>query len=573
MYHIERLDQRIFRLICSIMLALIIIASRLFYLQITKAEHYQSRGQKNFLRIETLQSRRGNIRDCNGKLLATNRPVTHLYWQGTGNRPLTGQQLQTLNVVETILNKPIVKNYDLLKQLMTQEKQYKRLKIATDISFEQLSQLEEQFPHHTNLLLDTHFERHYPHGTYASHLLGYLGRQLETEPLGKMGLEKFCEEILKGDPGTIVKTINSVGRDIAMVKLKEASAGSDIHTTLDISLQKLCEQIFPENQVGTFIILDPENGAIKALVSRPTFDPSLFLAPISHKMWHELQEQKPFLNRAINPYPPGSIFKLVTISAALEKKLINPDQEWNCKGFVSYAKRKYWCHHRWGHGLLNTTQAVAKSCNILFYEIGKKIDIDVIAEYAHKFGLGKSTHMLLSDGPGIVPSREWKLRERGERWWPGETLSVSIGQSFLLSTPIQLARMIASIFTGYLVKPRILLHEPVETEPLAIKKETLEFLKESMRYVVTMGTGKRINAIKDIEIYAKTSTAQTSGFHKRTLGDEFLEHAWFVAHLTYKEANPIVFLILVERAGTSQVATSIAKKFLIAYKNFIHSTQ
>lgn len=571
MYHIERLDQRIIRIIISILAALCLISGRLFYLQITYTEHYQQRGLKNYQRLETMQSRRGNIRDCSGALLATNRPVTHVYWQGTGNRSLSQEQLHALSQLGQIIEIPILENSELLQQISSREKYYKRTKIATDISFEQLSKIEEQFSNHPNLSLVTHFERHYPHGTCASHVLGYLGRQMESEALGQMGLEKLCEQILRGDPGTMIKTINSVGRDIAMVQIKKASAGGDIHTNLDLGLQKICEQVFPEGMSGTFLIMDPEDGAVKALVSRPTFDPSLFLAPMSPKIWQELQEKKPFINRALNPYPPGSIFKLVTVSAALEQKLISPQESWYCPGYVTFAQRKYFCSRQHGHGSLSTVQAVAYSCNVMFYEIGKMIDVDTLTDYAHHFGLGTPTHVLFPERTGIVPSREWKLRTHGEKWWPGETLSVSIGQSFLMATPMQVARMIGSIFTGYLVKPRILKDEEVEKMALNIKSDTIRLLKESMRFVVTYGTGQRLNTVKDIQIYAKTSTAQTTDLGNRELGEEFLEHAWFVAYFQYKEEKPLVFVILAERAGSSRVPAAIAKGFLIEYKNLVGS--
>ncbi len=205
----------------------------------------------------------------------------------------------------------------------------------------------------------------------------------------------------------------------------------------------------------------------------------------------------------------------------------------------------------------------------MFYEIGKDIDIDLLAQYAFKFGLGKKTGIIFPEQTGIVPSKEWKQEHKGEQWWPGETLSVSIGQSFLLVTPIQVARMIASIFTGYLITPRILSDEPIIKEPLDIAPETISFLQESMKSVVTRGTGKRINKVKDIEIYAKTSTAQISTFRKRTLNTAFLEHGWFVAHFQYKNYSPLVIIILVEHVGTSQVATNIAKNFLVEYKKLI----
>jgi penicillin-binding protein 2 len=174
---------------------------------------------------------------------------------------------------------------------------------------------------------------------------------------------------------------------------------------------------------------------------------------------------------------------------------------------------------------------------------------------------------------GLIPNREWKFDHKGEPWWPGETLSVAIGQSFLLATPIQIACMIASIFTGYLVAPRLLVNEPVVTTPLTIKPETIAFLKKSMKSVVKSGTGRIVRKVKDIIIYAKTSTAQTSDFSKRKLDEKYLEHGWFVGHFQYKNYDPLVIVILVERVGTAQVATTIAKNFLIEYKKYMDLIQ
>ena len=549
-------------------ITLVIICIRLFYLQVNKTQHFHFRSQQNFLRIETVNSPRGNIKDCNGKLLATNRPVTCLYWRGTGWHRISDKQYKVLDHLCHITRLPLL-NGPILQKIIRAEKYQTKTLIASDLSFEQLSQIAEQFPNHENIIIDTHFKRYYPYQSYASHLLGYLGN-IRVKPLGKMGLEKLFEEQLHGKEGTKIKTINSTGKHIAETNLQKSLSGLDIQTTLDIELQNIGETIFPDHLSGTFIILNPFNGAIKALISRPTFDPTMFLNPIPLNKWQKIQKNHPFLNRAFNAcYPPGSIFKLITISAALEHNVIPKNSRWICKGFSTLSGRKYWCHRRWGHGKLTTAQAVAQSCNVLFYEIGKDIDIDLLAQYAFKFGLGQKTGIIFPEQTGIVPSKKWKQEHKGEQWWPGETLSVSIGQSFLLVTPIQVARMIASIFTGYLITPRILSDEPIIKEPLDIAPETISFLQESMKSVVTRGTGKRINKVKDIEIYAKTSTAQISTFRKRTLNTAFLEHGWFVAHFQYKNYSPLVIIILVEHVGTSQVATNIAKNFLVEYKKLI----
>jgi penicillin-binding protein 2 len=374
---------------------------------------------------------------------------------------------------------------------------------------------------------------------------------------------------LQGHDGAIIKTINSYGKEIHTDIIEHAIAGTDIETTIDIDLQKIAEKNFSDEYIGTCIIMDPETGALKTLLSRPNFDPNIFLEPIYYQQWKELQEHQPFLNRAVHcSYPPGSLFKLITISAALETELISPDDMHNCKGYIHYGDRDYWCNRHNGHDIISVRQGLALSCNTLFYELGKKLSINTLADYAQRFGLGQKTGFLLSEAIGLIPTTSWKRETKGEPWWQGETLSASIGQSYLLTTPLQIARMFSGIFVGYLPKPRILKDEPIEKNPLYIKPETLEFLKKSMKSVVTEGTGRRVNRIKDIEVYAKTSTAQISTIDKRGLGQQYFEHGWVVVHFTIKGQKPLILVVLVEHAGTSRIPVIIAKNLLLDYKKY-----
>lgn len=531
------------------------------------ANHYFiSQSKKNFLRIESIQPIRGSIFDCRGKPIATNRPIYDIYWNPTGNKLLTLEQKHTLSTLNTLLKKPL--SEETMQEIIIAERLHRKKKIASDISLNQLCKISEQIPNNSNIQIQTHVKRYYPYNSWASHTIGYLGNK-QFEQIGKMGLEKLFEESLRGMQGTQMNAINSYGKQITQSELQEALSGKDIYTTLDMQMQSIAEKVFPQEHAGALIVMNPKNGALLSIVSRPQFDPEIFLDPITYSVWHKLQENHTFINRAFTAYPPGSIFKLVTISAALEHGLVDPQATWHCSGYSTFVKRKYWCAQRHGHGTLSTKEAVAKSCNILFFDIGKQIDVDLLAEYAYKFGLGNSTGLIFSEQKGLIPSRFWKETVKGEKWWPGETLSVSIGQSFLLTTPIQIARMIGSIFTGYLVKPRLLQDEPIITEPLEIQPSTIDFLKRSMKSVIRRGTGKRINTIKDISIYAKTSTAQMSGLEKRHEGTVYFEHGWFASYFAYKNYDPLVLIILVEHAGTSQVATTIAKHFIIEYKDMM----
>lgn len=563
------INKKIVFLLISICCIVSLIIMRLVYLQINRTEDLSARSKKNFLQVDTIASPRGNIIDCNGNLLATNKPTIHLHWYGSGNSTFTKEQLHTLQTLETILGKEIITDQSLLSAIKRAERYRKKTRIAQEISFQQLSQIAEQFAYNCNVTISTHFKRHYPYKSHASHLLGYLGN-MGIDSYGKMGLESLLDSSLQGEKGSILKTIDSIGRSVTETMLRKALVGQHTRTTLDMNIQGICESVFPEEKSGAFIIMDPYDGSIISLMSRPCFDPATFLDRISNDKWQMLQEKKSFLNRALNcSYPPGSIFKLVTVSAALDQGVIEPDATCMCKGFYYFGKRKYWCNRRSGHGELTVTQALAHSCNPLFFELGTLIDIDVLADYAQRFGLGHKTNFLFSENSGLVPTRAWKKENRGERWWTGETLSVAIGQSFVLTTPIQIARMTSAIFTGYLVTPRILMHEPICKKPLDISAQTRIFLQKSMKQTVKHGTGKSLQQLADIKVFAKTSTAQTSNLNKRKLGTDYLEHGWFVGSFSYKNNKPLTIVILVENAGSAQVATRAAKDFLLKYKQFV----
>jgi penicillin-binding protein 2 len=565
---LSRSTKKIIILALGTCIAMGLIIMRLYELQVLKKTNFFTLGQKNFLRVEKVYSHRGNILDTKGKLLATNRPITNLFWQGSSNPRLTPQQENALAELDFILGTTLAAT---VKEcgISATEKLGKKILIAQDLTFEQLSRISEKFADHENIQLATHFKRLYPHNALACHILGYLGH-IDYGEEGKMGLEKILEEQLKGKTGEVQKIINSLGKNLAEKELTQSLAGCDIQTTLDLDLQQIAERVFSENYVGTFILMDPKTGALRAVVSRPNFDPNIFLQTIDQQNWEQLQASKAFLNRAFNAcYPPASIFKLVTVSAALEKKIINPQAQVFCKGFYQFGTYKHWCINHTGHGVLTVMQAVAKSCNILFYHIGKHVGIDTLAEYAQRFGLGQKTNMIFPDQAGLVPTSNWKLMAKGERWWPGETLSAAIGQSFLLTTPIQLARMISGIFEEYLVTPRIIEQEPIEKETLRISKSTLDFLRKSMRSVVQIGTGMNVSHMRDIEVYAKTGTAQTSSLKLRESNEKFMENGLFVGYFKYKREAPLTMVILVERAGSSRVATNLGKEFLIAYRSLL----
>lgn len=541
-----------------------IILVRLLYLQIILNHSFFALSVKNFLRTETIASPRGNIVDCNGILLATNRPITSVYWHGTGNSNLTNKQQQLLQAIETIIG-PIEHS-----KIMRTEQRSSTLLLAQDISFVQLSKIIELFPNNSNIHFSTNFKRYYPNQKIASHILGHLSSFNNFENIGKMGLEKILHDTLQGQKGQLLKTINSFGISTQQSEIKTASPGQDITITLDSNLQKLAEDLFPANYNGALILMDPKNGALRAVTSRPNFDPSLFLDPITQPDWKNLQNGNPFLNRPFYAcYPPASIFKLISISAALENNFITQEDTINCCGYYRFKGRKHYCDRRVGHGTLSIKDAVAKSCNILFYEIATRMPIEILANYAQRFGLGKKTNLIFPEQEGLVPTPDWKQATKGERWWPGETLSCSIGQSYLLVTPIQIACMIASIFEGYIVTPRILESEIITRRPLNIFDSTRKFLCKSMKSVVRLGTGMAVSKIEDIKVYAKTGTAQVVELSAKYDPTKPKAHSWFVAYFYYKDHDPLILVILLEHTGNCRPSKLFAKRFLMHYRAYM----
>lgn len=550
-----------------------IVALRLVHLQIIQHEKFETCGKKNFLRFKIIPAQRGTILDCHGVPLATNKPITKVVWKGTGNSHLTAQQEATITKINDILGYEAAS----YKKIKRAEKFSLELTIAETITQEQLCLMAEQCSDTVNVSFITSFHRFYPHGSHACHLLGYLG-DMKLCPEGKMGLEKICEDILHGDPGVLMQSTNSFGSLLDSQELKPGTSGEDIYTSIDLNLQNIVEKTLEDQIEGSCLLLDPKTGSIKALVSKPNFDPSLFSQKIDPEQWKELQKNKVFLNRCFNAsYPPASVFKLVTIAAALEEKIITTDSHFYCSGYTVFKDRKYYCNKHTGHGRISTEECLAYSCNIPLFEIAKKLHIDTLARYAMDFGFGSKTNVPFSEQSGLIPTNAWKLQTKGERWWMGETLSASIGQSFLLATPIQVACMIGSIFHGYLVKPRITLQEPIEKTPINLNINTRQFLQACMKSASSTGSARKVNKIGNLTIFAKTGTAQTKTRRNNQDPEEVhqnredKEHAWFVSYFYTDTTEPLVMVMLLEHVGRSTYATGIAKRFFLEYLKWTRS--
>ncbi len=541
------------------LLCVFVVTLRLFYLQIESSALFSSMGERNFLRIEIVPPRRGDVYDCKNVLLAANRPLFDLYWHGGGSGRLSVQDENSLHTIGTIVGIDFLQGGQRVA-IEYAQRYARRLILKEDLSFQQLCQISEQCGQAQHIVIANRFKRVYPNQCLASHVLGYLNR---SENIGQTGVEHHFDQTLQGAAGYISSVINATGKTLAQKISKNAKAGADVVLTLDFKLQCMAESLFDKEQSGALILMDPSTGAIRTLVSFPHFDPNAFLKPLTEEAWHQLSINNPLLNRATNAqYPPASTFKLVTLAAGLEEKIVHTDDKVLCSGHMTFCGRPYYCMKRTGHGKLTMRDAMAVSCNIPCFYIAKKIPIDRLAAYAHKFGLGRKTAFSLPEKPGLVPTTRWKRANKGEAWWTGESLSTCIGQGYLLATPLQVVRMVGAIGTGYLVKPRMHEDESIDREPLDISSSTINFLRSAMHEAAQNGTCRAMKPLKNFVIHAKTGTAQTCSLSFEKVDKRHLEHAWLSCYFSYKGQPPLALVVLVENAGYSWPAINIAIHFL-----------
>jgi len=479
---------------------------------------------------------------------------------------------------------------------------FKPVKIKSDIDWNELALLETNRVYLPGLIVDVMPRRAYNYGSLASHLIGYIGEVDENELkeskdasyrmgalIGKYGVENGWESDLRGVDGGKQIEVDALGREVKPLQSVEPFPGSNVILTIDFDVQKVAEEAF-QDKSGALIAMDPKNGRILAMVSKPSFDPDLFARSILPEEWKSLVENPfhPLQNKGIQgQYPPGSVFKIITAIAGLESGLITPDTHFTCAGIYPFGNRNFRCYKEEGHGTLSLHRAIVESCDIFFYQVGLKVGVDKIAYYANEFGLGRKTGIPLPhEKQGIVPSTPWKEKQMGVPWYSGETLSLAVGQGYLNVTPLQLVRTISAIANGgklYLpqVAERVeniygnILKEypPLETGRVAVSEKTLQTIQEALMGAVNEphGTGWAA-ALKGTNVAGKTGTAQVvkmaQDFKKgdtERMALKFRDHAWFAAYAPFEDPQ-IAIVVLVEHGGFGGAAAApIAKKVIEKY--------
>ena len=436
--------------------------------------------------------------------------------------------------------------------------------------------------------------RRYPTDALAAHLFGYVGEASDAQIgdgvqtgaiVGQSGVERVYNKLLMGEDGARRVVVNSMGREIRTLEEVPPVAGRRVQLTIDYDLQKAAEDGFKHAGFnGSAVILDPRDGEVLSLVSLPAYDPNDFASGIDNATWAALNTDalRPLQNRAIQGrYSPGSTFKIVVATAALEEGLVTPDFRVNCGGGASFFGRYFLCHLRGGHGLVDMRHALEKSCNVYFYTLGNMLGVDKIHKWAENLGLAGRTGIdLPNEQESIVPSTKWKLERTGERWYPGETISVSIGQGQVTVTPASLAVMIATVANGGTrVTPHVIravdegagwkqVVPPAVAERVAFRPETLAALHDGLWMVVNAsGTGTRAR-IAGRDVAGKTGTAQVISNQGRQAargsGRDLRDHGWFV-FFAPKDNPQIAGVIFGEHNEHGFLGAPIAKHVIETY--------
>ena len=592
----EWFNQRVVGVVLVVLAAFTILFARLFYLQVVEGREYRRLSEINSIRLHDIDAPRGLIFDRQGQMLVDNRPSFDLHIILKDAKPLD----DTLDRLSRITGLP---TEDLEDRIRANRKRggYTPILLREDIGRDLLAAIEVHKYDLPGVIVNISPRRHYLQVDRAAHLLGYMGEISQNELqnldgsglksgdfIGKYGIEKTYENLLRGRRGGQQVEVNATGQVVRVINSVEAKPGQNIVLTIDHDAQVAAENALA-GWAGAVVAIDPNNGEVIAMASSPTFDPNMFVVGMSRDQWNALitNPYRPLENKAIqSEYPPASTYKIVTAMAGLEEKAIDPQTTFFCPGHYRYGNRVYRCWRRGGHGEVDLNRAIAESCDVYFYQVGEAVGIDRLAHYASACGLGSLTGIELGqEAGGIVPTSNWKLKRFGEPWQGGETLSVAIGQGFNLVTPLQMASMIAAVGNGgirykpKLVKKMVSVENTVtyEAQPevigrIPVSAVTMEHVRHGLWSAVNHQKGTAYaSRIKDLEFSGKTGTAQVVSrppdnvVDQEQIDEMLKDHAWFVAYAPSQEPKIAVAVMIEHGEHGSSAAAPIAREVIRSY--------
>ncbi|AAU04021.1 penicillin-binding protein 2 [Rickettsia typhi] len=578
--HGELISRRAFIIGLGKLWFLSLLGIRMFYLQLIKSEEYRTLSDKNRINFVVLPPIRGKIYDLDGNILATNKPC----YQLVIDKSINNNYRDELEIISNILNFSPDK-YNYIKQKIKKSSRHTILTILDHLDWEQVSMIEEQKHKLAAIFIDVGYLRFYPFSSTTSHLIGYLGQINEQEKqelnirslsdfnIGKSGIEKYYDNKLRGEFGYKKVEVNAYGKQVRTISETPTQSGADMHLNIDASLQKKIQQ-YLNPKGSSAIVMDIRTGNVLICVSTPGFESNNF-SKLSENYWQSLisDPHKPLINKVIqNSYPPGSVFKIITVLAALEVG-INPNKTVFCDGSSILGTNSFRCWNHRGHGTLDMMSALKYSCNIYMYELARIVGPDKILAVAREFGFGSKTGIDISpESSGFVPSKEWKKKKLKLPWSIGDSFNLAIGQGFLGVTPIQLARFITAIASnGKLYTPRILKNAS-EFYNVNIKTENIKIIQESLYNTVNVAGGtayyNRIFA-ENRKLAGKTGTAQVQSklnakddLNRDSIAWARRNHALFLGFAPYSDPRYSVTVFVDHGGGGSIAAAPVARKIM-----------
>ncbi|MCE9665116.1 penicillin-binding protein 2 [Halomonas sp. M5N1S17] len=596
-------ELRIFR-VRSLLAGLLIVAltgllmGRLVYLQVVQHEVYSTRSEKNRVRVEPLPPTRGLIQDRNGVLLAENRPTYNLTLIRERVEDLDG----TLDLLEALLELSAEEAEAFRLRSRQRQRPFQPALLMSDLDEAQIARLAVNRHRLPGIEVEAQLLRYYPDANITAHALGYvgrinaeemktldLGRYAGTHFIGKTGVERFYEDVLHGQAGLRKVETNARGRVLRELGRTDPVPGQDLTLTLDMGLQSLAYELL-DGRRGSIVAIAPATGEILAMVSAPGFDSNQFVTGIDFASYRALQEDLdlPLFNRAIRgQYPPGSTIKPFLAMAGLAEGVITPDRTINDPGFYQLPNdsRRYRNWLRWGHGRVDMERSIAVSNNTYYYSLAHDLGIDRLHDQMSAFGFGQRVgHDIFGESTALMPSRDWKRGRFGQPWYPGETLSVGIGQGYWQVTPLQLATATAVLANrGEWVKPRLASRiggEPVEVDlpntPPALDIDNdywWDRIFSGMEKVLTghEGTARRTGVGLEYRMGGKSGTAQVFSlgqdqrYNAEELAERLRDHALFMAFAPLEDPQIAVAVIVENAGGGSTHAAHLARAMTDAW--------
>ncbi len=551
-------------------IALAVLAARLKEVQVQDTADYRYAYSRQAVRRVQLAGARGRILARGGEVLAGNRMSVSIVCDAAAFQEKTWNATverigKAIDAVAEVTRKPSPLDTDDIRRHVNRSLAMP-LYVWRDVDHETLARFAENEELFEGFEAVVSEERHYPYGSVAAHLVGYVGRDradavagdekfnfFNPEMRGRAGVEHYYDSFLKGVPGESKLLVDARGFAIEETIVVEPRPGPDLTLTIDMRAQLAAEKEL-RGEKGACVVMDPRSGEVLAMVSAPGYDLNSFVPGITHDLYDRYMSDigKPLLNRAAGGlYAPGSIFKPVVALAGL-KLGYPPDETCECTGVYILGKMRIRCASRWGHGAVDMRSAIMKSCNPYFCNLGMDIGTNAIVSAAYELGLGAKTGIDFGlDSAGVIPDADWKMRTYGEKWFMGDLAQMSIGQGMLLVSPLQMARMAGAIGTGYLVTPKLLPGTGTERRKIGFSRRSLDVVRDGMRLVVTGGTGRRAGRGLAVDLCGKTGTAEIGK------GETRRKNTWFIAYAPARE--PSVAIAMLVENGDSGGGTAAPK--------------